>query len=399
MNLSSLLAGQIASQVTGYETYTADFDYNNLKKITYVTAANGLFRVEKTPVALFRTKIAETKVKIPGLLPMEDGPLLLIPKIPFKLLQQTLSFYLDVYEKDKTEASLLFFWNKDNKTMPEKYSDGNDIKGLMVEGQFIVYVPQQENSGGLSEFHKDPMVNWLRENTAGLCETHSHHVMGAFWSPTDNANENATQFYGVWGKIQDKEPKFLFRYCAGDAKVNICPSVLFEWPKVYTKTTVEVFSDVPGFTAQQSENVKEDIFKGPFPKLEYPADWMSQHTAKRIFPAIGAPNYRYGWGGKGKGKVTQDGYQQGSLFGATFPETYYEDEIHERVAGTYGFPFDYTPKGGMMQAEVQQFHKLSDEKEAEAIEAQLVDLGLEYNQLGYDKVIESSIDAVKQNRR
>lgn len=170
LNLTDLLAGQ----VTGYAAYDANFNTDNLKKINYVTAANGLFRVEKTPTAIFKTKVQEYKKPIPGLQVMTEGPELLIPKIPFKYLQMALSFYRDVNTKDKTEASLLFFWNKDNIRLPEEYSDKTKVKGLLADGQLVIYVPRQKNSATLSEFHMDPMVDWLRTNLALLCETHSH---------------------------------------------------------------------------------------------------------------------------------------------------------------------------------------------------------------------------------
>ena len=256
LNLTNLLA----SQVNGYAAYDNNFNYENLKRITYVTAANGLFRVEKTPVAIFKTKLEEYKKSIPGLNLMSEGPELLIPKMPFRFIQQALSFYLDVYDKDKTEASLLFFWNKDNVRLPEKYSDGNDVKGLLVDGQFIAYCPKQKNSSGLSEFHMDPMVDWLRSNTAILCESHSHHTMNAFFSGTDDANENATQFYLVWGKIKDKHPQVAFRYCSGDAKIKICPSVLIDWPMIKESTTVEYTCDMEGFQPEQYVEESETIF-------------------------------------------------------------------------------------------------------------------------------------------
>ncbi|MES9681626.1 hypothetical protein ABWK22_01595 [Gottfriedia acidiceleris] len=170
LNLTNLLA----SQVTGYFPYDNNYNIDILKKINYVTAANGLFRVEKTPTAIFKTKVEAYKKAIPGLNVMEEGPELLVPKIPFKFLQMALSFYLDVYDQDKTEASLLFFWNKDNKPLPAIYSDDTEVKGLLTEGQLVVYVPRQKNSSGLSEFHMDPMVDWLRTNLCYLAETHSH---------------------------------------------------------------------------------------------------------------------------------------------------------------------------------------------------------------------------------
>jgi hypothetical protein len=152
------------------------------KPTNIVTAANGVFRVVKTPIALFKTQLAEnTKIgktqnkhSIPGVPAMEEGVELSVPKIPFKYWLQVFNFYKDVDTKDKTEASVLFFWNTNDEQIPTQYTDNTPVKGLTEDGKLIVYCPRQKNSAGLSEFGHDGMVNWLRENTTPLLETHSH---------------------------------------------------------------------------------------------------------------------------------------------------------------------------------------------------------------------------------
>lgn len=392
LNLTNLLA----SQVNGYAAYDNNFSYENLKRITYVTAANGLFRVEKTPVAIFKTRLEEYKKPIPGLNPMSEGPELLIPKMPFRFIQQALSFYLDVYDKDKTEASLLFFWNKDNVRLPEKYSDGNDVKGLLVDGQFIAYCPKQKNSSGLSEFHMDPMVDWLRSNTAILCESHSHHTMNAFFSGTDDANENATQFYLVWGKIKDKHPQVAFRYCSGDAKVKICPSALIDWPMIKERTITELTCDVEGFVPEQYIEESETIFPGPFPKIDYPSDWMGQHTKA----TIAASKYSYGKKspysyGKGKTYISD---KNGALEQMSFDPYYDDDEawynsMLDRASGGAGKNYSYGP---MEDAEIIKFDEPSDAILKNDINDNVMDLTADYTLLGYDRVIENALDAVKR---
>ncbi|UOE58132.1 hypothetical protein [Cytobacillus oceanisediminis] len=357
LNLTNLLANQINGYVAHDKQYSAD----RLKKITYVTASNGLFRVEKTPVAIFKVKVHPFEKEIPGLLPMEEGPELLIPKIPFKFLQQALSWYIDVYDQDGTEASLLFFWNKENKAIPQHYSDNSEIKGLLADGQLIVYVPRQVNQKGLSEFHMDPMVDYLRKNFALLCETHSHNTMNAFFSSTDDSNENATQFYGVWGKVKDERPQFAFRYVSGDAKVQISPDVLFDWPTVTTTHSIDLESDFPGFNPMHSVHVEETIYMGPFPNLDYPAEWMEQHQKKA--PARPAPSYYP--------------YKMTHLF---------EDEIYE-TGGAHRFSY------GFENAEIEELLEPEDLANRNDIMDNLLDMTGDYARLGYDKVIERTIDA------
>jgi hypothetical protein len=306
LDLTAMLAGQLVGHHFGPQAPEA-YD----KPTNIVLARNGVFRVVKTPIALFNVKVADipSDKAIPGIGEMTEGPQLLIPKIPLKYLIMILTFYRDVHAKDKTEASALFFWNHNEEELPTHYEatqlqknrgeDGDEIKGLIQDGQLIIYCPQQKNSGSLSEFHEDGMVNYLREHCTPLCETHSHHTMGAFWSGTDDANENMTQFYGVWGNIDKDEPNFLFRWVCGGTRVNIDPSLLFDIPQVEIKTTVTKTVGVEGFAPVVEETVTHEPFKGPWQRIEAPADWMGQH--------------RKSWGGYSYGSAGKKTYNQGGL--------------------------------------------------------------------------------------
>lgn len=176
----------LAGQLVGHHIGPQDPDKYD-KPTNIVTARNGIFKVVKTPVALFKTQIAkmEKDSVVPGAGEMEEGVELLVPKIPFKYWLQVLQFYRDVHEKDGTEASVIFFWNTNNVDVPTHYNpselqkkqgltQGDEIKGLVVDEQLVIYCPRQKNSAGLSEFGHDGMVDWLRENTTPLLETHSH---------------------------------------------------------------------------------------------------------------------------------------------------------------------------------------------------------------------------------
>lgn len=302
------------------------------KSVTFVTAANGLFKVTKTPVALFKEQLETFKTNIVGLPEMEIGVELAIPKIPMKYLIQALSFYRDVNEQDKTEASTLFFWNAEDKPLPV-------LPGLSSDGKLVIYCPIQVNSATLSDFSKDDNVAWLRSNMALLFELHSHNTMDAFFSGTDDANENMTQFYGVWGRVTSEEPAFIFRYVAGNSKIVSDPSMLFEWPKVVYKSSTVVteniqllgdtsFIDIDTSSTTHSRVLEPvvaeksaEIVKGPFKMLDYPEDWMAQHTA----PKWTATQYGAGFGntyGKQAGNQMdllgyEDAYGYGAYSGST----------------------------------------------------------------------------------
>lgn len=241
------------------------------KRTNYVMAGNGLFQIVLTPIAVFKNHLAQHS--IPGLPPMDSVPELTIPKIPIKYWQMVLTFYRDVYEKDGTEASVLFFWNHNHVQLPEK-------PGLLVDGQLVIYCPKQQNQTTLSEFGDDEFVKELRTICTPLLESHSHHIMDAYFSKTDDANENLTQFYGVFGKINDQKPKFVLRYVCGTERKQIDPRVLFDFPTITKKTRIEtIIGDKEPVIEEKTEILR---YEGPWDRVEYPADWMMQHTKKEV---------------------------------------------------------------------------------------------------------------------
>lgn len=166
--------------VATYGSKPASYD----KEVNYVMASDGVYCAIENPVGVYNTKVMETTTKvkdIPALhTGMEEGVELKVPKIPFKYWLMILTFYKDVYDKDKTEAAALFFWNHNNVELPRHYQprtaqeQPEPIKGLIEDGQLIIYCPKQKNSGGLTEYSHDPMYDWLREHTTKYAETHSH---------------------------------------------------------------------------------------------------------------------------------------------------------------------------------------------------------------------------------
>lgn len=333
LDLTAMLAGQLVGHHFGPQAPEA-YD----KPTNIVVARNGVFRVVKTPIALFNVKLADIPADkaIPGIGEMTEGPQLLIPKIPLKYLIMILTFYRDVHTKDGTEASALFFWNHNEEELPTEYTDNTPVKGMIQDGQLIIYCPQQKNSGSLSEFHQDGMVNYLREHCTPLCETHSHHTMDAFWSGTDNANENMTQFYGVWGKIKDEQPKFLFRWVCGGTRVNVDPSMLFDIPQVEIKTTVTTTIPVEGFESTIEEIVKYETFTGPWPRVEAPDDWMGQHQKS--------------WGSYNYGTAGKKTYNQGGLPSPAGTAGYDDWDYYGYGAGGYGYHGYGGSQGGQANA-------------------------------------------------
>lgn len=330
------------------------------KSITYVTAGNGLFKVRKTPVAIFKEQIAEIKNENIGLPDMEEGVELAIDKMPFRYLIEALSFYRDINDKDKTEASVLFFYNNKNVELP-------DIPGIREENKIITYVPEQTNSGTLSDFKDDEYVHWLRENTSILLETHSHNFMDAFFSGTDDANENNNQFYAVWGRVDKEEPAMAFRYVVGNKKPEVHPGVLFDWPIVETKTVTQSMVETKLFGdfdfvegVNEDEYVEEPVVekeyeyvKGPFKQIEYPEDWMGQHSKRAVTTYAGYRAGAYNWSKrKAKNSYPTGGSQQLSF--DDFEDDYrypLEEELPFGAYDTYDY-YSYYQEAGLQDIEI-----------------------------------------------
>lgn len=288
------LSNLLSKQLSDYAFAPMEIE-DYVKPVTYVLAGNGLFRVVKTDVALFVTLNKAFEYSIPGLPYMEEGPILLIDKLSFKPIIRALSFFRDVFASDKTESSLIYFWNTDDKELP-------DIEGVYTEGKLVAYCPKQVNSHTLTNYEEDEYLDWFRTELSILLELHSHCDFAAFFSGTDDANENMNQFYGVWGYVNKDEPMFVFRWVSGDRKQICSPDILIEWPtfsltskvKTISHYNVELndpenlimiesdFTDNKEIVEENPVSYETELVKGPFAHVEYPTEWiLKQHSTRK----------------------------------------------------------------------------------------------------------------------
>lgn len=179
--------------------------------------------------------------------------------------------------------------------------------------------------------------------------------MSSFFSGTDDANENNTQFYGVWGNVDKEIPSMSFRYVSGDAKVEISPYTLFEWPIVKERVTtntivskvIEPYGDFMGEEAISSTEdtefvIDEYLYEGPFNQVEYPEDWMAQHKKKlpstTKYGRYGSYGY-YGGAKKTTAKTTTKKTGKKEPINHTtenfYGENYYDDPYFDQFYGQY----------------------------------------------------------------
>ena len=405
--LALQLAGQLVKHYVGAQ---APEGYE--KETNIVTARNGVFRVVKTPVAILKTQIAkmEKDCVIPGPAEMEEGAELLIPKIPFKYWLMVLKYYRDINTKDKTEASVLYFWNTNNVALPTHYGateaqaklglQGDEVKGLIEDGQLIIYCPKQKNSGTLSEFHADPMVPWLREHTTPLLETHSHNTMNAFFSGTDDANENMSQFYAVYGKVADANPAFVFRYCSGQHKVVYDPSILFDFPQVKTtvRTTFEFEGTtdmgVPGFEPIVQEEETYSAYTGPWPDVDYPDDWMGQHTKSGYAYNRSTSTYK----GSSYTPSTKDHRGYDDYYGDGGWGAYLDRFDEEAKAGNGALKKNFSEEENVVETGLATVEIEAQTIISELTREQMIDLVHEISTFGYDHIIAEALEDIRHKR-
>jgi PRTRC genetic system protein A len=165
----------------------------------------GLYEIRQTPVGLFSVKLDKV-YRMRGEDNIKEGFVSALPsKIPLTFLYNIIAFFRN-WAKIKVEVKGQIFWSKEKKS-------------------YFVYVPTQRV--GRYEVIMDTNVQLEHESLLVL-EIHSHHYMGAFFSPDDNECDLATGLYGVIGELGNPIPTILLRYSCGGIYRSLELSTIFE---------------------------------------------------------------------------------------------------------------------------------------------------------------------------
>ena len=155
---------------------------NNAHLYQYILAGNGLFLRAGTP--WWEVIMPLQRYLIRGLLPVQPAFRLLIGRLPESLLAAAYQSALTAREKNGGLREALYSFHVQEKQVR-----------LMRPRQ--VATPTRVTSAGLD----DPTI---------LLELHSHGNMPAFWSFTDDGDEQGIRLYGVMGRL-DSVPEIKFR--------------------------------------------------------------------------------------------------------------------------------------------------------------------------------------------
>lgn len=210
------------------------------KPVKYIMSNDGkVYEMRSTALGDFIAEATEVK----GIEKVEVGFKLNIPKIPFKLLLQAVSFFRDVCDEFANDEAMLQYWY-DTET-----------------GEFFAKCLEQTTNKVHVTFVRDEELE-TNPRYILVMDIHSHNNMDAFFSGTDDASEQQTRTYGVVGRLDQEIPKILFRYSVEGKFVMVPINELFEMPTVK-------FS---------CEGIEKDIAVSPadlfYPQVEYPQEWL-----------------------------------------------------------------------------------------------------------------------------
>ena len=134
------------------------------------------------------------------------------PKLPRQAVETVIEWYRRITEKNGQEAQVVFYWNRDGQTAVED-DQGHvhalaTIPGVHVWNEHLFsYTPKQYNSAGLTQVApQDQWYDLFNRRYGMYVETHSHNVMDAFASGTDEANSANDGFQLVFGQLDTPTP-------------------------------------------------------------------------------------------------------------------------------------------------------------------------------------------------
>ncbi len=140
----------------------------------YMLAENGLFIHAVNP--LFRATVCFAPANVRGLLPLESKVELIHGKIPYRLYDLAVS----VVTGESCEHYMSIIW----------------------KGEYWLEYPEQEGAGAGVKYENLP-------NT--VMDIHSHGGTGAFFSGTDDRDEQGFRLSLVFGKVDTPVPEYDLR--------------------------------------------------------------------------------------------------------------------------------------------------------------------------------------------
>ncbi len=131
-----------------------------------------------------------------------------LPKIPYKLLSEVISFFrAQISSENEFEALVYVYWSVEKECyyvcVPEQFVSKTRVKATVPdldEDQFVL-----------------------------VMEIHSHNTMPALFSPIDDEDEKATRLYAVIGSLNKLYPDIEIRFSVGGRFEDVNADAVFEY--------------------------------------------------------------------------------------------------------------------------------------------------------------------------
>ncbi|MDD3412553.1 MAG: hypothetical protein PHY47_00990 [Lachnospiraceae bacterium] len=254
-------------------------DLSALTKVnTWYIAGNGKWLIQKNKALFAGLKKSDVGLDtLPKVNLSEAFIKLAYGKIPESILNQIIAFFKAVMAKHSgSEAFCQVYW---------------DIQ----ESKYMIHVPKQQVSGAAVRYDATLNLDKIEpERYVFVYECHSHNSMGAFWSGTDNADENDLRVYGVFGRLNTDKWEHKHRTIVGKEEIDCGLDLVFDVKPepTYKVTTVDRTVIVPQSAITLAETYKvrigeevisveaSDIQKIE-PSKDFPTEWMNEVSGYR----------------------------------------------------------------------------------------------------------------------
>jgi len=166
--------------------------------IRWLAAQDGLYEIRTTPIGIFRVKRSDVALDA-----CTEGLTLTIPRMPAAVLASLIDRCRAALPQ---ECLLNVYWNPARQ--------GFEIDAPLQEAS-PAHVATADATDPYDPAH--PRV----------LQVHSHGTAAAFFSATDDADEQATGCYGVLGHLDQPVPSMAWRFACGGRHVPLATTDLF----------------------------------------------------------------------------------------------------------------------------------------------------------------------------
>lgn len=195
-----------------YVANRLSYDLSGNFPIMNIVAKNGKFQMRTSRVV---TSILKDDTIMSDLPEIEEEVLINIRKIPFHVFEVMGSFFKKIYEKDKTESSLMLFYNE-------------------KEDYFNIWPPSQKNSSANSHYLREDDPAFVKMNNENVLVMVAHsHPWASKSAPspsgTDNNDEKESILYMIMSNVSEI-PTYTLSTCPNGKRKLLRFQDVFEVP-------------------------------------------------------------------------------------------------------------------------------------------------------------------------